>query len=717
MQQDNFSTRLLNYHELLLTLQGLCREKQSGVMVISSESGGTAKLMLDHGAIFDVSMQNLTGKAALEQIKKIVHGKVAFLKRTHDNKLPSIELSTAEILQLLSESKPNKQSSINGDDQFAIINAHLAAVIGPVADIICLEYKKDIGQSDNVETVVKKIAQQVLAHQDQAFFIQSTLNFIARCEQQKQILDAFKSTEQELQLHPTTLSLFIRKHAAQSTLSTALLTRLATQIEYVGNLVDIATLTEIMQFLEKTSKTGLLSVTTDVHRKAGLYFDQGTLINAFEEDRRGVAVALDVMTWQPESIRFTTMAHANMTREIHQTVAILQEKVGAGLVNRETGSKIVSDRNHLSSNDIQAALAKEIERLQSLQSKGDDKKIASQNQHALLVIAVQMAESYRLVEAEQHLSQLLLSYDDNYQAWLWLAKVLTSMTAIEFALKKSAHLNSKNNELSEDVKKFTVARKLLKGDFVLRCPFCWMPIKDTHHECPHCLADFFISTVFFNRVGKAKTELLDKAIERYDYALQRQSSCTDCAYLRFYLAMAYLNRKYFQEALDQFNEIVKSAPENKALFRQSVLLSQYMQATGLLTKTVHEIPSDNTTVSKGTILVIEDSLVTRKVIARTLIANGYEVIEAKNVAEAVMAITVKSLDLVLLDIVLPDGNGYDILAKIRQTASIAKMPVIMLTSRDSLFDKLKGKVSDADEYLTKPFQPDELLQVVKKYLK
>lgn len=712
MQQDNFSTRLLNYHELLLTLQGLCREKQSGVMVISSESGGTAKLTLDHGAIFDVSMQNLTGSAALAQIKKIVHGKVAFLKRIQDNKLPSVELSTAEILQFLSEAEPNKQSSINGDDQFAIINAHLAAIIGPVADIICLEYKNDINQANNTESIVKKIANQVLTSQERLFFVQSTLNFIARCEQQKQVLDAFKSTEQDLQLHPSTLSLLIRKHAAQSTLSSSLLTRLATQIEYAGNLIGIATLIEIMQFLEKTTKTGLLSV-LDAHRKAGLFFEQGVLINAFEEDRRGVAVALDVMTWQAESIRFTTMVHSNMARDINQTVAVLHQKAGIGLM---TGLKTVSDRTNLSSDDIQTALAKEIERLQN---KGEDKKVAPPNQHALLVIATQTAESYRLVEAEQQLSQLLLLYDDNYQAWLWLAKVLTNMTAIEFALKKSAHLNAKNNELIEEVKKFTLARKSLKGDFVLRCPFCWMPIKDTHHECPHCLAEFFIGTGFFNRVGKAKTELLDKAIERYDYALQRQNGCTDCAYLRFYLAMAYLNRKYFQEALDQFGEIVKSAPENKALFRQSVLLSQYMQTAGLLTKTIHEIPSDDTAINinKGTILVIEDSLVTRKVIARSLIASGYEVIEAKNVAEAVMAITVKSLDLVLLDIVLPDGNGYDILTKIRQTTSLAKTPVIMLTSRDSLFDKLKGKVSDADEYLTKPFQPDALLKLVDKYLK
>ena len=109
-------------------------------------------------------------------------------------------------------------------------------------------------------------------------------------------------------------------------------------------------------------------------------------------------------------------------------------------------------------------------------------------------------------------------------------------------------------------------------------------------------------------------------------------------------------------------------------------------------------------------------MVTRKVITRTLTANGYEVFEAKNADEALADIETRNLNLVLLDIILPGRDGYEILAEIKKIPSLAKIPVIMLTSRDSLFDKIKGKVSDADEYLTKPFQPDELLAVVKKYL-
>jgi DNA-binding response OmpR family regulator len=148
---------------------------------------------------------------------------------------------------------------------------------------------------------------------------------------------------------------------------------------------------------------------------------------------------------------------------------------------------------------------------------------------------------------------------------------------------------------------------------------------------------------------------------------------------------------------------------------QNRILKDYMNSIGLGLAEAENLPRSAGTAQKK-ILVVEDSMVTRKVIARTLIASGYEVFEAKNAHEALTDFDVRNPDLVLLDIVLPGKDGYEILAEIRQKPQYAKLPVVMLTSRDSLFDRLKGKVSDANEYLTKPFQPDQLLTIVRKYL-
>ncbi|CAG1021701.1 Transcriptional regulatory protein WalR [Patescibacteria group bacterium] len=117
------------------------------------------------------------------------------------------------------------------------------------------------------------------------------------------------------------------------------------------------------------------------------------------------------------------------------------------------------------------------------------------------------------------------------------------------------------------------------------------------------------------------------------------------------------------------------------------------------------------------ILVVDDSVVVRKVIVRALVAENYQVFEAKDADEAFNILETQRLDLVLLDIILRgDKDGYDILADIRQRPSLIGLPVIMLTSRDGLFDKLKGNLSQVNKYLTKPFKPDELLAVIKDYL-
>jgi twitching motility two-component system response regulator PilG len=734
MSQEDYSTvRLLSYSELILALQGLCREKQSGVMIVSSESGGTAKLTLEQGEIFDVSFGGMSGKAALLSIKKIIQGKVSFFKRSQGNAVPRVDLSTTEILQTLADKAqtntpptPATTSSIPfqsaNEEQMVVIEAILASIIGPVARIIYQDHREDIQRANDLDAlgvVIEKIAKQMLLTEQQKVFKQNIRDFIRQSgfKEQKSILNAFNSGFKESKLNATTLSLCISKQAAQGELGAALLTKLALQIEYAGNLAGVVPLFDLLKFLEKTTKTGLLTIEAK-GRKAAVYFEQGVLINASEANKHGLAVALDILQWgEPESMIFVALSHSGIVaREIHQTVAVLIHSLHTSIISKEEAQKYTkSDKGNLSANELQAALTKEITRLQDKAARKEDTKHTDVESFPLMAKAVILAEDYNNVGAEQLLSHILLEHDDHYYGWFWLARVSTSMTVIEFALKKAAYINSKSSELADEVKKFTAARKIVKSDFVLRCPFCWMPVKEKDNECSHCLSSFFVDREFFSKVGKAKTDALDKAISRYNNALQRDATNSGSIYLHHYLTMAYLNRQYYQEGLAQLNEIVSMLPENHAFIQQNALLTKYMRSEGLLSTT--PVQQVNQNAATGKILIVEDSAVTRKVIARTLTASGYEVFEAKDANEALMAIEMRNFDLVLLDIILPGKDGYEILAEIRKMPRIANIPVVMLTSRDSLFDKIKGKVSDANEYLTKPFQPDELLLVVKKYLK
>ncbi|MDH5324631.1 MAG: response regulator [Gammaproteobacteria bacterium] len=116
------------------------------------------------------------------------------------------------------------------------------------------------------------------------------------------------------------------------------------------------------------------------------------------------------------------------------------------------------------------------------------------------------------------------------------------------------------------------------------------------------------------------------------------------------------------------------------------------------------------------ILVIDDSGLARKSIIHALNGREYRIVEAKDGVEALTMLRLENPDLVLLDLILPKMDGYEVLARMKKDERQKDIPVIVLTSRDTLFDKLKGKMSGTDEYLTKPFQPAELLQKIDKYL-
>lgn len=741
MQQDTSTVRLLNYRELLLTLQRLCKENRTGTMFINDGSEHSAKLVLEQGVIFDVIFKGQTGEAALALIKTIKQGQASFSSRLGQasDTAPKIALSTEEIFRLLvagmqsptAQTQPThitqavaeKPESVERTQQHNPLNIEvpssyqvsevaqqipeilavtgmvgieeqLAVLIGPVARIVYLDYLKEIINSvdfKELNAVIEKIAKQTLSLEQQQFFKQGIVTFIKQynLKSQDAVLAGLKGSQKKIRLNPLCLALCITTHSGQNELDANLLNRLAVQLEQAGNIGNSVTLLDVLHLLEKSGKTGLLEV-REKEKVGGFYFDKGILTNAVQCDMNGKVVAMEMMQWVADYMVFRGVAQEGVSRKIHQTVDVL---------------------------------VKEVEKLQEAPLSQLHKPTMSKSDEIVLIAkAIHLAESFDPSSAEQLLCQILISYEDNFKGWLWLSRVVHNMTAIEIALKKAAHLNARNPDLIEEIKKFTQAKKIIKGDFVLRCPFCWMPTDEQDVECPHCKAHFFITPDFFKLVGKAKFDVLDKAIERYSNALQQEQLGKQNLYLRFYLAMAYLNRKYYQEGLDQLHEISKQTSENNALLMQSKILHDYMNSMGLALATTdhlhHESHSmvHSASAHQQKILVVEDSMVTRKVIARTLIASGYHVFEAKNAFEALTDIEERNPDLVLLDIILPGKDGYEILAEIRQKPMFEKLPVVMLTSRDSLFDKLKGKVSDANEYLTKPFQPDQLLMVVRKYL-
>ena len=130
------------------------------------------------------------------------------------------------------------------------------------------------------------------------------------------------------------------------------------------------------------------------------------------------------------------------------------------------------------------------------------------------------------------------------------------------------------------------------------------------------------------------------------------------------------------------------------------------------------VPPDHILLRKlgKKVLVVEDSATQRKVIARMLSEQGYRVREASDGLKALELLENEVPDLILLDIIMPGMDGYKLMSAIKEKQYLESVPIIMLTSRDKLIDKMRGKISGTDEYLTKPFKSEELMAKVDKYL-
>jgi twitching motility two-component system response regulator PilG len=117
------------------------------------------------------------------------------------------------------------------------------------------------------------------------------------------------------------------------------------------------------------------------------------------------------------------------------------------------------------------------------------------------------------------------------------------------------------------------------------------------------------------------------------------------------------------------------------------------------------------------VLVIDDSETIRRSAEIFLRLTGLEVILSPDGFDALSKIIDFSPDLILVDIMMPKLDGYQFCQIVKQNPACEKTPVIMLSSKDGVFDRARGRIAGSDQYLTKPFTRDGLLSAVNAYLK
>ena len=123
-------------------------------------------------------------------------------------------------------------------------------------------------------------------------------------------------------------------------------------------------------------------------------------------------------------------------------------------------------------------------------------------------------------------------------------------------------------------------------------------------------------------------------------------------------------------------------------------------------------PTDNAGIK---VLVVDDSNTIRRSAEIFLKQGGYHVVLAEDGFDALSKVNDHVPDLIFCDILMPRLDGYQTCAIIKRNARFAAVPVIMLSSKDGLFDKARGRMVGSQDYLTKPFTKDQLLQAVERH--
>lgn len=126
--------------------------------------------------------------------------------------------------------------------------------------------------------------------------------------------------------------------------------------------------------------------------------------------------------------------------------------------------------------------------------------------------------------------------------------------------------------------------------------------------------------------------------------------------------------------------------------------------------------SDTTVLDGLKVMVIDDSKTIRRTAETLLKKSGCEVFTATDGFEALSKILEHRPSIIFVDIMMPRLDGYQTCALIKNNKMFKDIPVIMLSSKDGLFDRARGRIVGSEQYLTKPFTKDELLGAITQYV-
>ena len=240
---------------------------------------------------------------------------------------------------------------------------------------------------------------------------------------------------------------------------------------------------------------------------------------------------------------------------------------------------------------------------------------------------------------------------------------------------------------AEDVAAATGGGRPISGETCLLCGKRSL----TDGVCGYCKAVGDISKI--DEISQAENvdrTVMLAAVERFRKELEAGPSFE----ANLGLALAYLNLKQSNDALPRLGEACRLQPDN------APLRHNYEQLR-----------------ARKLILVVDDSRTVQKMIAGVLEKSLYRVALAEDGLQALARLDDEMPALILLDITMPRMDGYQVARIITGNEATSAIPVVMLSGKDGFFDRMRGKLAGAKDYVTKPFETDVLISTIERYVK
>lgn len=237
------------------------------------------------------------------------------------------------------------------------------------------------------------------------------------------------------------------------------------------------------------------------------------------------------------------------------------------------------------------------------------------------------------------------------------------------------------------------------------CPLCQSLALEALPICPTCHA-ILVPEQGMAVLDNAEVDrtLLLEAVHRLKNEPSQSGERADKLY---WMGIAYLNLGQLETAVSHIQAALRLRPQEKA----------WTQLLGQLTQPKKDTPLPAKPKPKlGNVMIVDDSPTIRKLVGMTLERKGYEVTVAVDGMDALAKLNDNVPDMILLDITMPRMDGYQLCKIVKGNAVTKHVPVVMLSGKDGFFDKVRGRMAGSIDYITKPFEPQLLVQTVKKHL-